>query len=118
MHVHAHGTSVCILVGEHFFFINFIHTFLWKVSCIFSVDSWCGQCTCLGNHCQISTTRQAAMLKHKCMKPVLSTQILMYNFYRKFHSHFMSIKVCCRVLLLYSCGTSEAWESDKQFVEC
>lgn len=92
--------------------------FLWRVSCIFSVDSWCSQYTCSGNYCQISTTRQAAMLKHKCMKPVLSAQMLMYSFYQRFQSHFTSVNVCCQVLLQYSYGTSEAWESDKQVVEC
>lgn len=58
------------------------------------------------------------MLKHKCMKPVLSAQMLMYSFYQRFQSHFTSVNVCCQVLLQYSYGISEAWESDKQVVEC
>lgn len=101
VHVHAHGTSVSILVGEHFCFLSLqlLSTSFYGESCIFSVDSWCSQYTGSGNYCQISTTRQAAMLKHKCMKPVLSAQILMYSFYQRFQSHFTSVmsvaRFCC-----------------------
>lgn len=90
----VHRTSLSLYLWmSTFFLLHLLSAFLRSVFYIGTA----------GNHCWISTTRQAAMLKHKCIRPVLNAQMLIHSFYQKFQSH-SSVRAQWQSLLQCSCG--------------
>lgn len=100
--VHRTSLFLYLWMSTFFFYYIFYPRF-------YGVFSTLGQLVTigLGNHCWISTTRQAAMLKHKCIRPVLNAQMLIYSFYQKFKSH-SSVRAQWQSLLQCSCGMWQA----------